>query len=168
MNLPKNTPLLDRETLYRRRGKTAPVWYSVFDLGLEGVFDPSIAPPIGFVQSNDRLRIGGRFFPIVDKRKLHVPSNGSAILVYDHEDPWVTIATSVHELGHVASYCTECKHVPKTKQEEAKCKYKGEHDSNYYRILEPMYKQAQVPTYAAVMVEGKYDYPKHWNESSWR
>ncbi len=168
MNLPKNTPALDRETLYRQRGKTAPLWYRVTDLGLEGVFDPSIAPPIGLVQSNDGTRIGGRFFPIVSQKKLRVPSNGYAILVYDDEDHMITLATVVHELAHVASYCNECKHVPRNRKEESVCKYKGEHDNDFYRLLEPMHKQAQIPTYAAVLVEGKYSYPNHWNESSWR
>lgn len=151
------TPPLNYETLRKTRGKYAPSWFTVFDLGLEGVVDPSGAPLIGAVSSSDGERIGGRYFP-----------TSNTILIYHNNDPYVSLATSVHELAHYQAYCTKCNHVPKNKSERMRCIYKGEHSPEFYSILEPMYKQAQVPTYAARAVEGKYDYPQHWNEDSWR
>ncbi len=150
------TPTLNEETLTRKRGKYAPLWFTVFDLGLEGVVDPNGAPLIGAVSSVDGERIGGRYFP-----------NKNAILIYHHTDPLISLATSVHELAHYQMYLCKCGTVPRSSSQRVKCIYKGEHDKDFYEILEPMYKQAQVPTYAARAVEGKYDYPKHWNEDHW-
>lgn len=151
------TPPLDYETLRKRKGKYAPLWYTVFDFGLEGITNPVGAPLIGAVVSNDGARVGGRYFPTTN-----------SILVYSNDDHYVTLATTVHELAHHNMYICACDHVPRTKSARVKCVYKGEHNRQFYQMLEPMYKQAQVPTYAARVVEGKYDYPKHWNEDSWR
>jgi len=149
-------PPLNLETLTKKRGKYAPLWFNVFDLGLEGVTDPKNAPLVGTVSSIDGELIGGRYFP-----------NKNAILIYHNNDHLVTLATAVHELAHYNMYICKCGNVPRNSSQRIKCVYKGEHDKDFYEILEPMYKHTQVPTYAARAVEGKYDYPKHWTEDSW-
>jgi hypothetical protein len=153
----RKTPTLDYYTLVKRRGKYAPLWTNVFQFGLEGIVDPAKAPLIGTVSSTNGGRIGGRYFP-----------TQNSILIYHNNDHFVTLATAVHELAHYQMYICTCDHVPKTKSARVKCRYKGEHSKEFYKMLEPMYKQAQVPTYAARAVEGNYDYPKHWNDDGWR
>lgn len=157
------TPSLDYKTLRKTRGFYAPQWNHATNMGIESNVNLDNSPPIGVVRTKDGEQIAGRFFPIVAESP-----NGSAILILRHDDDIITMATAVHELCHWVSYCTECQHVPRNQSELVRCRYKGEHDVEFYRRLEPMYRKAEIPTYAARAVEGSYDYPKRWKESEWR
>lgn len=161
---------LTTTTLRRVRGDHAPVWYSASQMGLDHVVDTSRAPPIGIVTTPEGNRVAGRFFPKVKYdvgSHRHAPYVGPAALIYRHEDPLITLATAVHELAHWLSYCEECSHVPRNRMETVRCRYKGEHDPEFYARLQPLYIMAGVPTYAARAVEGTYDYPAHWKEDEW-
>ena len=156
------TPLT-MATVSRRRGTTAPKWHRASDLNLSELHIAE-APPIGIVTTRDSDKVAGRFFPRVT---CIAGYPGPIILIYRHDDDAVTRATAVHELCHFTSYCEECGHVPQNRSTAARCRYKGEHDAEFYQRLEPMYRAAGVPTYAARAVEGTYDYPEHWKESEW-
>ncbi len=170
MRIPSRAAPLNASTLLRTSGFSAPTWYHAHQIGLDSVVDSSRAPPIGIVSTPSGERVAGRFFP---KIKYDVgnhetyPYEGPAALLYRHHDDWITLATVVHELAHWASYCEECSHVPRTRNETVRCRYKGEHDAEFYARLEPMYRAAGVPTYAARAVEGDYDYPAHWKDDHW-
>lgn len=105
-------------------------------------------PYVGVVEA-DGAAVGGRFFPA-----------RNAILVHRHRDPEVTRATVVHELAHHRSYQEECGGTEVSNR--TRCRYRGEHDAEFYARLEPMYREAGVPVYAAREVEGDYDYPARW------
>lgn len=163
---------LSENTLRKTSGFYAPQWHHAGDRQLvlttvveEAGLDPQHAPPIGIVATRDGEKVAGRFFPKVTHHSHRYV--GPAILVYRHNDDLVTLATMVHELAHFASYCAECSHVPRNRAETVRCRYKGEHDAEFYARLEPMYRAAGVPTYAARAVEGHYDYPAHWKEENW-
>ena len=158
-------------TLRKTTGFYAPEWHDASDLELTIVVHDSgqHPPPIGVVSTRDGDKVAGRFFP-----KIKYPSTngappyvGPAILVYRHHDDLVTRATVVHELAHFMSYREECALVPRNRAETVRCRYKGEHDPEFYARLEPMYRAAGVPTYVARAVEGHYDYPAHWKEDEW-
>lgn len=155
-------------TVRRTHGPHAPTWHHPRDFGLH--VEHSSPPPIGVVATENADHVAGRFFPRVRYAVGANRSNpyiGPVLLVYRHHDEAITRATIVHELAHFASYCEECSHVPRTKQETVRCRYKGEHDAEFYKRLEPMYRAADVPTYAARAVEGTYDYPEHWKKDAW-
>lgn len=147
-------------------------WAAIPDLDLGDLLDllnkQQSTPPIGFVGvRGEGTRVEGRFFPRVRYPRGWSPTHGPAILVRAHEDPMIVLAEVVHELAHWQSYCDECRAVPQTKSETVRCRYKGEHDPEFYARLEPMYRSAGAPTYAARAVEGSYDYPNHWRADSW-
>lgn len=146
-----------------------PHWATVADLDLGHLLDHTKSwPPIGIVGTHgEGTRVEGRFFPRVRYPRGWSPTHGPAILIRAHEDPKIVLAEAVHELGHWASYCAECKAVPQNRSATVRCRYKGEHDAEFYERLEPMYVAAGVPTYAARTVEGSYDYPPHWRAGSW-
>jgi len=114
-------------------------------------------PYVGVVEVGDRSgsggggseAVGGRYFPA-----------RNALLVYRHVDPEVTRATVVHELAHHRSYQEECGGTERSNR--TRCRYRGEHDPEFYARLEPMYREARVPVYAARAVERDYDYPARW------
>lgn len=154
-----------------RRVRGGPRWVNQSGFGFESTLAVQEMPMVGLLQSDDGGRIAGRFFPSVA-----VPGRTgeyvSVILVFENEDPEVTRATILHEDTHFLSYICECKHVPKTKSEASKCRYRGEHSPKFYERLEGLYRACNVPLYAARMVEGEYPYPEHWNyegvnESEW-
>jgi hypothetical protein len=163
---------LTLRTLRLTHGKNAPRWITPETLNLDAVIATSEAPMVGLLQSDDKQRIAGRFFPIVQTagQGERIARSGerstgttSLILVFEHEDPQVTRATIVHELCHWLTYCHTCGGVPRTKTDAARCRYKGEHDGSFYDRLESLYRACNVPLYAARMVEGEYPYPEHWN-----
>ncbi len=162
----KNIPPLDLNTLYRKRGETAPIWYTIDDLGLGRIYTLDILPPpIGLVSTPTGFKVGGRFFPTL-KHKIH--NLNYAILVYNNADPWITQGTIVHELAHLFSYCHVCSTVPKNRKQSIRCRYKGDHDTGFYNILEPMYIKAGIPLESAKIIEGNYNYPNSWNQkTSW-
>lgn len=156
----------------------APHWFGVEQLGLDHVVPVDRAPPIGVVGvPGEGDHVEGRFFPkarfrvedAVDPRGAARARfyQGPVVLVRAHQDPLIVLAATTHELGHYESYREECKRVPQTNRATARCRYKGEHDDEFYRRLEPMYVAAGVPTYAARAVEGSYAYPPHWREEHW-
>ena len=104
---------------------------------------------VGGVDGRGNEAVGGRYFPA-----------RNALLVYRHVDPEVTRATVVHELAHHRSYQEECGGTERSNR--TRCRYRGEHDPEFYARLEPMYREARVPVYAARVVEGDYDYPARW------
>lgn len=173
---------LTLRTLRLTRGPNAPKWIAPETLNLDAAIATSAAPMIGIVQSPDKQRIAGRFFPAVkvDGRTGMVARTARPtsfrteplILVFDHEDPQVTRATVIHELCHWLSYMNACGRIPQTKMEASRCKYVGEHSPAFYERLEGLYRACNVPLYAARMVEGEYPYPEHWNfegvnEAAW-
>lgn len=113
-------------------------------------------PFIGIVETKNPRLIGGRFFP-----------RERAILVYRNQDAEVTGATIAHELAHWANYVFRCGSVPRTHKTSARCNYVGQHDREFYRLLEIVHRELGVSTKAARAVEGRYAYPKHWNRANW-
>lgn len=122
-----------------------------------GLFDIEKQTPfIGVVDTKAQTLIGGRFFP-----------KEIAILVYRNHDAEVTGALIAHELGHWVSYVVNCRAVPRKHKTTARCSYVGQHDRKFYAILEKIHLELGVSTRAARLVEGRYAYPKHWNNASW-
>lgn len=110
-------------------------------------------PFIGYVEG-DGETIRGRFFP-----------SRNAILVMVHSDDEITRATVNHELAHAIRYRDDCGGTTTVKR--SKCGYHGEHDDEFYRVLEPMHRSTGISPRAARAVEGSYKYPKSWNEEAW-
>jgi len=134
-------------------------------LGWDDVLAVNEMPMIGIIRSVDGERVAGRFFPSIIE-----PRSGkriSVIMVFEHNDPAVTLATIAHETCHWLSYCAECKHVPHTKRAVTQCRYRGEHDAEFYERLTAFHRTLGTPTYAARAVEGDYPYPESWNADEW-
>lgn len=104
-------------------------------------------PFVGFVPGPTGVEVGGRFFP-----------SRNAILVYACGDAGVERATVEHELAHWECYQARCAGTAPSHRN--KCEYGGQHDAQFYAVLEKRHRAAGVRPADARLVEGSYDRPR--------
>lgn len=102
-------------------------------------------PSIDLVPVHNAMTYGGRYFP-----------KYNAILVYDNPDDELTRTTTIHELAHWKTYCTECG----SHGGHSKCGYVGDHNATFYNVLAPLYTALGAPRDAIKLVEQGYPYPR--------